>query len=240
MFYEKTRKIGEMMDDSETNSTKKPNEQGGLSRRTLCIGIGGAAVMLGLGGLKFIGTQPIIRPPGGQDEDRLLSACMYCQICYEICPKNVIVPAKIEDGILVLRTPTLSFDTNYCNWCEDENNGVPLCAQACPTTALSLPAKATAENTILGIAELNKDFCLAYRLIGCRFCFDACPYEAMELDDYGRPYVLADKCNGCGACESVCVSLQNASITSGARERAIIIRALDENGQMIPGSGNRV
>ena len=34
-------------------------------------------------------------------------------------------------------------------------------------------------------------------------------------------------CNGCGACESVCVSLQNGSISSGARERAIVIRPLE-------------
>ena len=37
-----------------------------------------------------------------------------------------------------------------------------------------------------------------------------------------------DKCNGCGACESVCVSLQNGSISEGATARAIVVHPLDE------------
>ena len=35
--------------------------------------------------------------------------------------------------------------------------------------------------------------------------------------------MIDDKCNGCGACESVCVSMQNGSITAGANRRAIIV-----------------
>ena len=69
---------------------------------------------------------------------------------------------------------------------------------------------------------------MAYKLIGCRFCYDACPYEAMELDENNRPVVLTDTCNGCGACESVCVSLQNGSISEGATARAIVVHPLDE------------
>ena len=115
------------------------------------------------------------------------------------------------------------FSKNFCDWCEEHNEGCPLCVQVCPTGALKLRDDATVENTILGKAIINKDWCLAYRMIGCRFCYDACPYEAMELDDNNRPYMVYDKCNGCGACESVCVSLQNASIAEGADNRAIVI-----------------
>ena len=42
-----------------------------------------------------------------------------------------------------------------------------------------------------------------------------------------HPVVIADRCNGCGACESVCVSLKAGSIASGATERAIVIRSLE-------------
>ena len=96
---------------------------------------------------------------------------------------------------------------------------------SCPTEALKVGS--TPETGVLGVAELNQDLCLAYRLIGCRFCYDACQFEAMELDENNRPYVIADACNGCGACESVCVSLQNGSISAGATERAIIVRPLE-------------
>lgn len=184
--------------------------------------------MLGLGGLKYVGSQALIRPPGGQSEEHLIAACIRCEKCYEICPRNVIKTAHIEDGIVNMRTPTFNFSENYCDWCVEENGGDPLCVSSCPTEALKLPVDATAENTIIGKAVINTNWCLAYLLIGCRFCFDACPYEAMELDQNNRPVVITDRCNGCGACESVCVSLQNGSISEGATERAIVVRPLEE------------
>ena len=196
----------------------------GMTRRSLCVGAVGAAALLALGGLKYTRSNPLVRPPGAQDENQLLAACIRCQKCMEACPHDVIRPAHIEDGILGMRTPKLDFSESWCDWCEEANGGVPLCVQVCPTEALALPADAEVGTTILGKAVLDEGECLAYRLIGCRFCYDACPYDAMGLDDQGRPYVVEEKCNGCGACESVCVSLKNGSISSSATERAIVVR----------------
>lgn len=204
-------------------ASKTPVE---ITRRTLCLSVGGVAVMLGLGGLKFVDRNAVIRPPGGQDEERLISACIRCEKCYEICPRNVIAPSHLENGLLTMRTPTLDFSRDYCDWCTETLGTRPLCAEVCPTQALKLPEEATPENTIIGTAVITEDWCLAYRLIGCRFCYDACPYEAMELDEIGRPSVINDLCNGCGACESVCVSMQNASLVEGATARAITIKPL--------------
>lgn len=225
---EQTRRAA---DETQTQAAAgKQAKTGGMTRRTLCLGIGGAAVMLGLGGLKLANSQAIIRPPGGQDEDRLIGACIRCEKCYEACPRHVIKPAKIEDGLLGMRSPQLDFSADYCDFCAEENGGVPLCVASCPTEALQLPAGADAHNTIIGLAEIDRKTCLAFRDTGCHFCFDACRdagYDAIQLDGNGyspRPYVIEDKCVGCGACESVCVSLQQGSIVVGATERAIVVR----------------
>lgn len=94
---------------------------------------------------------------------------------------------------------------------------------------MKLPANATAETTIIGKARIIKDWCLAWsKANGCRFCYDACPYDAIELDEYGRPVVIEDKCNGCGACQCSCVSMKEGSITAGATSRAIVVDVTEQ------------
>lgn len=201
-----------------------------VTRRSLIIGAGSTAALLGMGALRYVGHAPLVRPPGGQDEAHLVSACIRCEKCYEACPRRVIVPAHIEDGLLGMRSPALDFDADFCDFCTEENGGEPLCVKVCPTEALQLPAGATAETTLLGLAVIDESQCLAFRDTGCRYCYDACPYEAIELTGESsnpRVSVVVDKCNGCGACESVCVSLKAGSIASGATERAIVVKPID-------------
>ncbi len=197
---------------------------GGIDRRTFCIGVGGASAMLALGGASIAEAQSLVRPPGGQDEQHLLSACIRCQKCLTACPQDIIVPSHIETGLLNMRTPSLDFSVAYCDWCEGEGSGRPLCEAACPVGALRLPDGARRERHVMGVAELNTDWCLAYRLAGCRFCFDSCEFDAISLDSAQRPSVVEARCVGCGACEAVCVSLQNGSISTGATSRAIVVR----------------
>lgn len=219
------------MSEEDEASKKRAKEPMNVSRRSLVIGVGSTAALLGMGALRYAGHTPLVRPPGGQDEAHLVSACIRCEKCYEACPRKVIVPAHIEDGLLGIRSPALDFDANFCDYCADENGGEPLCVKVCPTEALRLPSGATAETTLLGVAVIDESQCLAFRDTGCRYCYDACPYEAIELTGESsnpRVAVLPEKCNGCGACESVCVSLQNGSISEGATARAIVVHPLDE------------
>lgn len=203
----------------------KDNEHmvGGMSRRSFAVGACGAGMLFAAGALKFVPSETVIRPPGGQDDSRLLANCLRCEKCYEACPRGVIVPQHVEDGLLSVRMPTLNFDGDYCDFCIEEHGGNPLCVSACPTGALALPDSARAEDVIIGKAVINRNWCLAYQLIGCRFCYDVCPYEAISLDGENRPVVNADSCNGCGACESVCVSLKEGSISENASSRAIVV-----------------
>ncbi len=212
--------------NSNAAAAPEPVRSDGISRRALCVGGASIAALVAMGSLRYIGHNPLPRPPGGQDEAHLVSACIRCERCYEACPRHVIVPAHIEDGLLGMRSPTFNFEANYCDFCADENGGVPLCVQNCPTQALVLPEGATPQNVIMGLAVIDEFQCLAFRETGCKYCYEACPYEAIELKD-GRPYVISDKCNGCGACESVCVSLKAGSIASGATERAVVVKPLE-------------
>ena len=205
----------------------------GMSRRTFTLGCAGAAATLVLGGLKFVPAEALVRPPGGQNEDRLLGGCIRCQKCYEVCPRKAIRPARMEDGLLGMRLPEMDFDVNYCDFCAEANGGNPLCVQVCPTGALAFDKGQKPEDAILGYAELNMDWCLAYRFIGCRFCYDACieargeANAVIKLDELNRPVVDVKKCNGCGACESVCVSMKEGSISAGANRRAIIVKSAE-------------
>ncbi|WP_296012158.1 4Fe-4S dicluster domain-containing protein [uncultured Adlercreutzia sp.] len=225
------------MENVDTAEAKRAGK-GGITRRGLFIGVGSTVALMGLGALRYAGHNPLNHPPGGQDEAHLVSACIRCERCYEACPRQAIVPAKIEDGLLGMRAPMLDFNTgNYCDFCYEENGGTPKCVEVCPTCALELPAdyqvgnpeSGETGNVIIGLAEIDPRTCLAYRLTGCRDCYDACNYGAIELKDEGGanpiPYVVEDRCNGCGACQAVCLSLSSGSIKS--TERAIVVRPIE-------------
>lgn len=47
--------------------------------------------------------------------------------------------------------------------------------------------------------------------VGCEFgclafydCVRACPFGAIEIDEIGLPYVIPEKCTGCGICARIC------------------------------------
>lgn len=212
----------------EKDEATSPVTSTGLSRRTLIAGAAGAAGMFALGTLAIVPAEAKVRPPGGQDEDALIGACIRCQRCVESCPKGALEPQHVEEGLLSVRTPVAMFDRGWCDFCESEAVDGPQCVKHCPTGALSLPKELAAsgslsQSMVLGKATIVREWCLAFRLIGCRYCYDACPYDAIELDQNNRPHVIADRCNGCGACQNACVSLQEGSLSEGATSRAIVV-----------------
>ena len=154
-----------------------------LTRRTLCIGVGATVAMAGLGALRYVGSEPLVRPPGGQDEENLVSRCVHCYRCIEACPEKVIVAASLDAGVLNMRTPRMEFsdcypgqldDFRYCDFCAERNGGVPLCAAVCPSGALQLPVDYAPETEVIGVAVLNTETCIAYRSSFCAFCHDVC------------------------------------------------------------------
>ncbi|NTU89678.1 MAG: 4Fe-4S dicluster domain-containing protein [Actinobacteria bacterium] len=208
--------------------SEEREQSAGITRRGFAIGAGCSLALLGLGGTaKYIASDPKCRPPGGQEEDGLIGACLRCEKCREVCPNGVIAPAHLEDGFINTRTPLMNFKLGFCDYCKESHEGVPQCVEVCPTRALALPEGATPENVIIGKAIITEPWCLAYGDTGCRTCVDACKYEALELDEYNRPHVIYDKCNGCGECEYVCISMTAASLQTGVTDRAIVVRPVE-------------
>lgn len=202
-----------------------------VSRRSLLAGAAGAAMLLGLGGgaryAWAVSEHELLRPPGGQDAERLTSLCIHCDRCRQACPMGAIESCSIEDGLLNVRTPKVNFrqsavqrtlgtneyheaTTGYCNFCDPDGTGCATkkCIAACPTGALAAFDE-TCES--IGKAVIDPVFCINYPQMGqsptgCRLCIDACSYEAIVMNDLQRPEVIADMCNGCGKCEMVCPS----------------------------------
>ncbi len=189
-----------------------------VSRRGLLAGtIAGAALATGIGRSRAIAL-PIVRPPGSVPEDAFQQLCIRCGECFKVCPNNVLQAVGFDHGLNNLWTPRVVADWSGC---EPSCN---LCGQVCPTAAirpLPLDEKRAAR---MGLAVVNTKTCLP--LAGreaCQMCFDECSaagYHAIEfhrtgvqVDNNGAPVegsgflspvVLADKCVGCGLCQTRC------------------------------------
>lgn len=160
----------------------------------------------------------LIRPPGSVPEDEFLKRCVRCGECLRACPNNALQPCSFDFQGQRLWTPQLVPDWSGC---EPSCNN---CGFVCPTKAiraLPLPEKRACR---IGLAVVNCETCLPHALReDCRLCFDECHkagYDAIEfmrigtkVDEFGEPVedsgflapvVLAEKCVGCGLCQTRC------------------------------------
>lgn len=201
-----------------------------LTRRSLVLGGVGVASMLAVGGAAvfLIGDRPLLRPPGGQDEDRLWGACIKCDRCRSACPTNVVDVAHLEEGLVNARTPKMGFRKGYCDFCKDRE--AFRCVDSCPTGALALGFDPYQDK--IGMAYVDTDECLLYRSGSHRCprpCVDACEFDALIYDAAtNRLTVVEEKCNGCGACEYVCISSSYGSYT-GSGKRGINVDVWGED-----------
>jgi ferredoxin len=151
-------------------------------------------------------------------EREFLALCVRCGECFQACPNNALQPVAFEQGLEGLWTPQL-----VARWsgCEPTCNN---CGQVCPTGAIRALPLAEKQAARIGLAIVDESTCLPYAgREACDICVKECRaagYEAIEfmrvgvkadaqgapVEDSGflAPVVLADKCVGCGICETRC------------------------------------
>jgi len=78
--------------------------------------------------------------------------------------------------------------------------GLPGAAAAAQVAALLRKSELAAKNIV---AQINQDLCR-----GCGHCLDACPFSAIEIEEYdheqNKATIIEMHCQGCGTCLSVC------------------------------------
>jgi len=122
------------------------------------------------------------------------------------CPTHGLQPAIAEAGFEGFFTPVL---VPRVGGCEEKCND---CGRVCPTGAIRKLPLEEKQYAIIGNATIEKNYCIAWEQGKlCLVCDESCPYDAIEFrmvtDNLGtiqRPFVIEDKCVGCGQCEHAC------------------------------------
>jgi MauM/NapG family ferredoxin protein len=154
----------------------------------------------------------LIRPPGARKPE-FLSQCIRCGICLKVCPTSGLQPSLTQAGWAGLWSPVLVPRLGHCDY------ACNACGQACPVGAIPPLALEEKQQTVIGQAYINRDRCIPWsdnRI--CLVCEEMCPLpeKAIILKDTSvqapdgssteipLPYMVRERCTGCGICENRC------------------------------------
>ncbi len=195
-----------------------------IDRRKFLLAAGAS-----LGGVALLLSTPnkarahnfLVRPPGVDDEEDFLNRCVRCAECVRACPTGGLQPAISEAGLDGFWTPVLSPRLGYCDF------SCNACGQICPVQAIPPLSLDEKRLQVIGKATIDQNRCIAWSdHVDCIICEEMCPLpeKAIELKqgewiyqdgstvDVKVPYVIRERCIGCGICEYQCPVAGDAAI----------------------------
>jgi ferredoxin-type protein NapF len=137
-------------------------------------------------------TSVAIRLPWVINEQHFINDCTQCGDCVASCEEKIIV--KGDGGF-----PEIDFSKGECTFCQK-------CIDVCTQPLFVDERKDSQAAWQLDIKI--KSNCLAMNQVVCQSCQDSCETEAISFEyltsKTPQPQIELDKCNGCGACVSIC------------------------------------
>lgn len=151
-----------------------------------------------------------VRPPGAIPEPDFLDVCIRCGLCVGACLTQTLEPCWLESGLEGMWTPMTNLRRAPCE------PTCTRCGRVCPTGAIrALPLEERTQ-VCMGTAVILRELCIVWEQDKrCLVCDEVCPYGAIvfrQADGRPRPFVLEDRCTGCGQCEYHCPVETEAAI----------------------------
>ena len=158
------------------------------------------------------------------------------------CATNTLQPVWLASGIEGLFTPVMKPRLAAC--ATDCN----MCGKVCPTGAIRSLSLTEKRHAKVGTAWIVRQNCLVWEQDRkCLVCDEVCPYNAVSFRAVPErrnavPFVVENRCTGCGWCESKCpvrgasairvnivgeVRLARGSYVEKAREYGLEFRTKD-------------
>jgi ferredoxin len=212
--------------------------------------------MLGLDSLQqpaalgLIHRPALIRPPGAAPEEDFLRLCLRCGACMQACPGNGLQPTLFLAGLAGLFSPVLVPRRGACA------AACNACGEVCPSGAVRKLPLEEKQRAKIGAAHVLRQKCLAWEEDKrCVVCQEVCPYGSISLRTLPGcqapvPFVKAERCFGCGACEYHCpvaspaivveaggaLRLRKGSYIEAAREARLTLELAPKDAQdLLPG-----